>query len=181
MSQINVNFTTPNIDPADILYFHSLVFYSQWRPESCKVCSSWPLQLHLFNFYHIFHSRNWPHTKEGRRRRRGLREHIWEDAGLYKPDAEGETGDRLENTNKEAPAVTRPDQGLGSKQRHQRQVRPSGKPETNRNCRCLLLHVISICALPFRNPSDDLALIFMHTANGEVQGLREGNENKGIL
>jgi hypothetical protein len=44
-----------------------------------------------------------------------------------------------------------------------------------------LLHVIFICALPFRNPFDDLALILMHIANGEVQGLREGNEDKGIL
>jgi hypothetical protein len=48
-----------------------------------------------------FISGNRPDPQKGVRRRRALREYIRQDAIIYKPNAEGEAGDRLEDANQD--------------------------------------------------------------------------------
>ena len=65
---------------------------------------------------HSSYSRNRPYLEKGLGRRRALREHIRQDAGVHKPDAEGEAGDRLEDADQETPAIAGPNQDVGSEQ-----------------------------------------------------------------
>ncbi len=88
---------------------------TSWQHESCKV--SHTLQHISFEtLTPLLRSRDRPHLEEGLGRRRGLREHIRQDAGLHKSDAKGEAGDGFEDTNQEAATTARPNQDVGREQ-----------------------------------------------------------------
>lgn len=75
--------------------------------------------LHIPSAYlvpHLCTSRNRPDTEEGLRRRRALREHIREDAGVDQPDPEREARARPQDSDKEASAAERPNKDLGGQQ-----------------------------------------------------------------